>query len=132
MKTACLVVVLTALAGASAQAESNMLKEGSWVCTSPEAYDQAIADEQQAGRSGLVKLKARLLGEGLCMFVDEGMLEDTLAPFYEVIEEQDGKVKVTFTVEFKKRIEYLHRRITRVFMAGWTSADNLAPANWYK
>ena len=33
--------------------------------------------------------------------------------------------QVTFTVEFRKRFEILHRRITRVTYAGWTEAANL-------
>ncbi|MDP6352279.1 MAG: hypothetical protein QF926_13490 [Alphaproteobacteria bacterium] len=133
MRAGCLVAVIVALAGTSALAADHfMLKEGSWLCTSPEAYDQAMVDQQQAGQVNLTELKARLLNEKLCMYIDEDTLEDTLAPFYQVIEKRDGKVKVTFTVEFYKRIEYLHRRITRAFLAGWTDADNLMPANWYK
>ena len=43
----------------------------------------------------------------------------------QLLSRQGDRVKVSFTIEFYKRIEYLHRRITRVTYAGWTAAGNL-------
>jgi hypothetical protein len=59
------------------------------------------------------------------MYVDDEYLEDMMAPFVQVLDRQGEKIKVSFTVEFYKRIATLHRRITRVTYAGWTDAGNL-------
>ena len=45
---------------------------------------------------------------------------------------EGDKVKVTFMVEFYKKIEYLHRKITRITFVGWTHEDNLVPGTWYQ
>ena len=59
------------------------------------------------------------------MYVDAGFVEKMMVPFAKVVERQGTKVKVTFTVEFRKRFEILHRQITRVTYAGWTEVANL-------
>jgi len=120
--------LLSGLAVAPAQAsDPYMLLEGSWVCRSPETYDIAMerlrADADARGA---------LVDEKLCMFIDDKMLGDTMAPFFQVQERQGDKVKVSFMVEFYKKIEYLHRRITRITFAGWTHEDNLVPGTWYQ
>jgi hypothetical protein len=104
-------------------AEPQTLKEGVWVCRTPEAYDQAIAAEGQD--KDLPALKQRLLDQKLCMYIDDEYLEDMMAPFVQVLSQQGNKVKVSFTIEFYKRIATLHRRITRITYAGWTDAGNL-------
>ena len=122
------LALLWGLAVAPAQAgDPYMLLEGSWVCRSPETYDIAmerLRDDADAGGA--------LVDEQLCMFIDDEKLEDTMAPFFQVQERQGDKVKVRFMVEFYKKIEYLHRRITRITFVGWTHEDNLVPGTWYQ
>jgi hypothetical protein len=48
-----------------------------------------------------------------------------MVPYAKVLERQDGKVKVTFTVQYRKRLEALHRQISRVTFVGWTDPANL-------
>ncbi len=91
----------------------------------PEAYDQAIAEEQKRRGKAREALKKELLEQQLCMYADDELLEDIMAPWVQVIDRQDDKVKVSFMVEFYKRVEYLHRRFSRVNYTGWTSAGNL-------
>jgi hypothetical protein len=124
MKTACLLIVLLGLGVIAAQAaDPQTLRQGSWVCQTPEGYDQAVDEEHQ--EKDLPALKQRLLDQKLCMYIDNKYLEDMMAPFVQVIDRQGEKVKVSFTVEFYKRIATLHRRITRVTYTGWTDAGNL-------
>lgn len=124
MKTACLLSGLLVLSVMAAQADDpQTLRQGSWVCQTPEAYDQAMTAEHQ--EKDLPALKQQLSDQKLCMFIDGKYLEDMMAPFVQVIDRQGEKVKVSFTVEFYKRLATLHRRITRVTYAGWTDAGNL-------
>ena len=125
------LTLLWGLAVAPAQAgDPYMLREGSWVCRSPETYD--IAMERLRADGDTSSTRAGLVEEKLCMFIDDEYLEDTMAPFYQIQEREGDKVKVLFTVEFYKKIEYLHRRITRITFAGWTHEDNLVPGSWYQ
>lgn len=122
------LALLWGLAFAPAQAgDPYMLRDGSWVCRSPETYD--IAMERLRDNADA---RAGLVDEKLCMFIDDKLLEDTMAPFFQVQERQGDKVKVSFMVEFYKKIEYLHRKITRITFAGWTHEDNLVPGTWYQ
>ena len=127
MRTAPLVTLLLTLVGGTAHATEYLqtLKEGSWVCSTPEAYDVAIAEERNWQGANLEELKRDLLERRLCMYVDAEYVEKMLVPFATVVERQGTKVKVTFTIEFRKRLEILHRQITRVTYAGWTDAANL-------
>ncbi len=127
MKTACLVTLLWTLVGGMAHATEYLqtLKEGSWVCSTPEAYDLAVEEERRWQGANLAELKKDLLERRLCMYVDAEYVEKMMVPFATVVERQGTKVKVTFTIEFRKRLEILHRQITRVTFAGWTDAENL-------
>ena len=127
MRTASLVTLLLTLVGGIAHATEYLqtLKEGSWVCSTPEAYDVAIAEERNWQGANLEELKRDLLERRLCMYVDAEYVEKMLVPFATVVERQGTKVKVTFTIEFRKRLEILHRQITRITYAGWTDAANL-------
>ncbi|MGQ4808672.1 hypothetical protein NKDENANG_02060 [Candidatus Entotheonellaceae bacterium PAL068K] len=126
VKTACLVLLLSSLAvGTAHAAEPQTLAEGSWVCSTPESYDQAVETARNWRGKALKDLKQQLLEKKLCMYVDDEDLEDLMAPFVKVLSRQGDKVKVSFTIEFYKRIQYLHRKITRVTFAGWTDAKNL-------
>ena len=126
MKTAWLVGLLLIMAAVSGlAAEPLTLAAGSWICRSPEAYDQAMKEVQQAQGQNLSVLKSQLSEKKLCMYVDAEQIEDMMAPFVTVLGRQDSKVNVSFTIEYYKRIEFLHRKITRVTYAGWTEASNL-------
>ena len=127
MRTASLVTLLLTLVGGAAYATEYLqtLKEGSWVCSTPEAYDVAVAEERNWQGAKLEELKRDLLERRLCMYVDAEYVEKMMVPFATVVERQGNKVKVTFTIEFRKRLEILHRQITRVTFAGWTDAGNL-------
>lgn len=123
------VFLLLAVAAAPATATDPpyLLDEGTWVCSTPAAYDQAIIEQKKTnGYQELTALKDQQLADKLCMFVDDDDIEDMMAPFVEVIERQGDMVKVTFTVEFYKRHAMLHRSFSRVKFSGWTSEDRLA------
>ena len=101
------------------------LEEGSWVCRTPEVYDETVEAARHRNGKALEELKQDLLDQKLCIYMDDDNLEDLMAPYVTVVTRQEQKVKVSFTVEFYKRIQYLHRRITRVTFSGWTDAENL-------
>lgn len=126
MKSVCLVILLLSLVVGSAHAEApQTLVEGSWVCRTPEAYDQAVEAQRQWQGKDLRDLRKQLLEKKLCMYVDDEYLEDLMAPYVKILNRQGDKVKVSFSVELYKRIAFLHRKITRVTYAGWTAAGNL-------
>ena len=126
MKTLCLTVLLAlALLGGAQAAERTTLKNGSWLCVSPEAYDQAVAAARNLRGQKLEALQKQLLDNKRCMYADDELIEDIMAPWVQILERQGDKVKVSFMVEFYKRVEYLHRRFSRVNYTGWTTADNL-------
>jgi hypothetical protein len=128
MRTVYVVMLLVSIAvGGAGAAEPQMLKEGSWLCSSPEAYDQAVMEERNWQGKDLAALKEQLLEQKLCMYVDDKYLEDMMAPFVTVLDQQGNKVQVSFTVQFTKRIRTLHRQISRVTYAGWTDVGNLQP-----
>ncbi|MFQ5960531.1 MAG: hypothetical protein ACE5MG_03980 [Candidatus Methylomirabilales bacterium] len=126
MTTACLAMLLLAtFAGPTRAAGPQTLQNGSWLCSTPAAYDHAVAEERKWQGTDLQRLKDQLLEKKLCMYIDSEYLEDMMAPYVKVLTRQGDRVKVSFTVEFYKRIEFLHRRITRVTFSGWTDAGNL-------
>jgi hypothetical protein len=132
MKRILLAIALLSLGigGANAAATKGppyLLEEGTWVCVTPEAYDQAMAEQGKiSGFQELMALKDRMLEAKLCQYVDDDDIEDMMAPFVEVIERQGDKIKVTFTIEFYKKLAELHRSFNRVKFAGWTAEERLA------
>jgi hypothetical protein len=126
MKAVVVVAAFITLVVTSGQAGEFLqtLKDGSWLCDTPEAYDLAIAE---AGKQNgdLDALKKRLLDEKLCIYVDTDFAARMMVPYATVLERQGSKVKVTFTVQYRKRLETLHRQISRVTFVGWTDAGNL-------
>ncbi len=111
-----------ASAGAAAPDDQVLLGD-SFLCTTPEGYDQALA--AAAATTDLAGLRQQLLDQRRCMTVEEDDLEDMMAPFVKVLERQGTKVKVTYEVEFYKRIAMLHRNFARIRFAGWTGEDRL-------
>ena len=130
MKTAVVIlalgVVVLGIAVGLAHATDYLqtLKEGSWICTTPEAYDLAIA-EQRKPSSDLEEMKKRFIAEKLCIYADAEFVEKMMVPFAKVLERQGNKVKVTFIVQYRKSLEFLHRQISRLTFVGWTDASNL-------
>jgi hypothetical protein len=126
MKTIALVILMSGIVASPAHAGEYLqtLKEGSWVCDTPAAYDLAIAEERRQ-HEALESLKKRLLEQKLCIYMDTGFVARMMVPFAKVLERQDDKVKVTFTVQFRRRVEPLHRQLSRVTFVGWTGAGNL-------
>ena len=121
------LAVTTTLAATAADGPPYLLHDGTWVCASPEAYDQALAEQTKTnGYKELMALEERLLAEKACMLVDDDDIEDMMAPFVEVVERQGAKIKVTFTVEFYKRVNSVQARFRRVKFSGWTAEDRLA------
>ena len=102
------------------------LLSGSWVCASQEVYGQAAAGKR-AGRD-VQALRQELRtedGHELCIFVDDDILEDMLAPWVRVLGQEGDQVQVAFTVEYYQRLNIIHRRFSRVQFTGWTGAGNL-------
>jgi len=123
---AALAMLLVSLGVGPAQAEEpQTLRENSWLCATPEAYDQAVAEERKRQGNGLQELKEQLLDAKLCMYVDHQYVDKMRVPVVTIIEREGDKVHLSFTVEYEKRFEILHRRITRIRYAGWTGAENL-------
>jgi hypothetical protein len=125
MKTIFLVILVVGIVASAAQAVEYLqtLKEGCWVCETPEAYDLAIAEERKNG--DLEALKQRLLDQKQCIYADTAFVSRMMIPYATVLERQGAKVKVTFTLQYRKRLEALHRQISRVTFVGWTDAGNL-------
>jgi hypothetical protein len=125
MKTiSLLALVLGIVADATYAGEYlQTLKENCWVCETPEAYDLAIAEERKNG--DLEALKQRLLDQKQCIYADNAFVSRMMVPYATVLERQGAKVKVTFTLQYRKRLEALHRQISRVTFVGWTDAGNL-------
>jgi hypothetical protein len=125
MKTFALAISVLVIATAVQAGEYlETLKENCWLCETPEAYENAVAEERKANGE-LDALKARLLDEKACIYVDRAFVNRMMVPFAKVVERQDDMVKVTFTVQYRKRLEALHRQISRVTFVGWTHAQNL-------
>ena len=126
MKTLVVIAAILTLGAAPGRAGEFLqtLKDGSWLCNTPEAYDQAIAEAGQQN-SDLDALKQRLLDDKLCIYVDADFVARMMVPYAQVVERQGGKVKVTFTVQQRKRLESMHRHISRFTVVGWTDAGNL-------
>lgn len=121
------LAVITALAAAAAEGPPYLLHEGTWVCITPEAYDQALAEQAKTnGYKELMALKERLLAGKSCMFVDDEDIEDMMAPFVEVVDHAGDKIKVTFTIEFYKRTSTIGAAFNRVKFTGWTAENRLA------
>jgi len=130
MKLISLSIAVLALTASSVLAEEqdwdklHTFYDGTWVCSTPETYDEAT-ERAKAPEGGLRTLRAELLEAKKCLYVEEENVEDMLAPFVEIVERQDNLVQVRFTVEYYSKIELLHRNITRMTFVGWTEDANL-------
>lgn len=101
------------------------LHDRSWLCATPEDYAFALVRAEEAGPAGAAAVRDELLESKRCILIVEDDIEDIMAPFVQVLDRRDGQAQVRFTVEFYKRIELLHRNITRATFSGWTGDDRL-------
>ncbi len=117
--------VLLLAAGSAAGAEAMTFKLNSWVCQSPETYDQVAAEMSNRQRS-LSSLMETY--KSSCVYMDDDNIEDMLPPFVKVLGTEGNKTKVSFFVEFYKKFNVLHAKITHVRFVGWTAAENVLQA----
>ena len=124
---AALLALAPAASGTAAAKEEGplTLKEGSWVCGTLELYRRARDNDWDAPRFSMAKFRAGTQENEACIFIDDDLLEDMMAPFVVVGGKDGGEVRVSFIVEFYKRIEMLHRRFSRITITGWTDAANV-------
>ena len=120
---ALLFIILPTLGAAQTGPGPFTLRLGSWVCKTPEAYDSAISQQKQ--EPNVWKLSKQLFDEGSCIYMDDDTLEDMLAPYVVPHEQQGDKTKVSFFIEFYKRVAMLHRKIQQVKFIGWTDTNNI-------
>jgi hypothetical protein len=117
--------------GVAAQAaEPQTLAEGSWVCATPEAYDEAIASEGKRQDPQALELELR----DRCIRMTAERLEDVMAPVVAVVDRSGDKARVSFVIEVYERgttgaeagIPQPRGGVTRtVKYVGWTAAANL-------
>ena len=120
-----LTVTLTPGLAAAAEEGPMTLKEGAWVCGTRDAYHQARDGSWEGPTFSIEKFRAGTQEPKACIYVDDDLLEDMMAPFVKVAEHDGTDVRVSFIIEFYKRIEYLHRKFSRIEFSGWTDAANV-------
>ncbi|MCB1809964.1 MAG: hypothetical protein KDJ99_33770 [Candidatus Competibacteraceae bacterium] len=101
-----------------------VLQRGSWVCDTPDRYDQIVTAQSQGGNS-FEQLQQEY--QNTCLYMDGDNLDEMMAPFVKVLEQQGDKDKVTFFVQFEERITMLNQKAKQVKFTGWTAADNVIP-----
>ncbi|MDF2766891.1 MAG: hypothetical protein K0S81_3886 [Rhodospirillales bacterium] len=120
-----------ALGAAAYGAEPQTLAEGSWVCATPEAYDEAIASERKGQDPQALEIELR----AKCIRMTSERLADVMAPFVAEVDRSGDKARVSFIIEVYERGATgaeargtpqprggLNRQIKYV---GWTAAANL-------
>jgi hypothetical protein len=117
--------------GATAHAaEPLTLTEGSWLCATPEAHDEAIASERKGQDLQALEVELR----DRCVRMTTERLADVMAPFVAVVDRSGDKVRVSFVIEVYERgatgaeagIPQPRGGVTRtVKYVGWTAAANL-------
>jgi hypothetical protein len=121
----------TALGAAAHGAEPQTLAEGSWVCATPEAHDQAIASEHKGQDPQALEVELR----AHCIRMTSERLADVMAPFVAVVDRIGDKARVSFIIEVYERGATgagaqgtpqprggINRQIKYL---GWTAAANL-------
>jgi hypothetical protein len=120
-----------ALGAAAYGAEPQTLAEGSWVCATPEVYDEAIASERKGQDPQALEVELR----AKCIRMTSERLADVMAPFVAVVDRSGEKARVSFIIEVYERGATgaeargtpqprggLNRQIKYI---GWTAAANL-------
>jgi hypothetical protein len=131
MRRALLLTLLGVALGAAAHgAEPQMLAEGSWVCATPEAVDEAIAAQQRGQDPEALEIELR----DRCIRMTSQRLADVMAPFVTVVERNGDKARVSFVTEVYERgatgaqggVPQPRGGINRMIKyIGWTAAANL-------
>lgn len=113
-------------AAAAADTVQWYLKNPSWVCATPEAYDDAIkAQRTLAEGQTLEDLEKDLFDRQLCTFIDSEEIEGLVAPFLTLLESKGSKSHVSFVIKFENRIALLNRELNWYKFNGWTENSNL-------
>ena len=119
-----LVAAFTLASPAALATGAMTFKLGSWVCQTPEDYEnvtRAAASGGQSNRELQTKFKSQ------CVFMDDDNIEDMLPPFVTILDTENDKAKVSFFVEFYKKLAVLEANIKHVRFVGWTSRGNVEP-----
>jgi hypothetical protein len=97
----------------------------SWLCVSPEAYDQAM--ERQAGKQGKAfdELKEQLLLEKLCTYL-AGRDFTKIMTAVRILETKGELVRVTFTMRMADQMPAAQRGQSFHRLTMWTGRDNLS------
>lgn len=117
--------VLLLATGTASGAEAMTFRLNSWVCQSPETYDQVAAEMSNRQRSLSSLMEAY---KSSCVYMDDDNIEDMLPPFVKVLGTEGNKAKVSFFVEFYKKFNVLHAKISHVRFVGWTATENVRQA----
>jgi hypothetical protein len=126
-----LMTLLGVCLGVAAHAaEPQTLADGSWVCATPEAHDEAIASERKGQDPQALEVELR----DRCIRMTTERLADVMAPFVAVTDRSGDKARVSFVLEDYERgatgaeagIPQPRGGITRTIKyVGWTAAANL-------
>ena len=103
------------------------LKENTFVCVSPQVYDEAMVRVRELNGRDLEPLKKELSEKQQCMFADPQLVDRIMAPFAVVLQRDGTKVQVQFIITFRENVAFLHRLINRYVLVGWTDETNLQP-----
>jgi hypothetical protein len=124
---AAVPILLAGTAASSAEVADGpqIFTRSAWVCRSPEDYKAALDETARTGDPEEVADK--LLDEGRCMYLEADDIEDIFAPFVLVRERAGDLAKVSFTIEFYRRVGTLGGRYSAVKFTGWTDAAGLKP-----
>lgn len=114
-----------AVEAADVTSEPQIFTRAAWICRSPEEYERALQAAKTA--ADVEELGEELLEKQLCLYLEYDDIEDIFAPFVQVLEQNGDLAKVSFTVEFYRRVGGLGGRFSTVKFTGWTALSNLEP-----
>jgi len=103
-------------------AEAMTFKLGTWVCQTPETYDEVTRAANSGSQSNQ---QLRQAYKDNCLFMDDDNIEDMLPPFVTILDNENDKAKVTFFVEFYRKLAVLEANIKHVRFVGWTAKSNV-------
>lgn len=120
----CLFMLIGPAIQSADAAEAQTLTNGSWVCHSVDHY-QAVIKSMSEGVDSVRQIQESF--KESCLYVDEDIAEDMLPPFVTVLESNSDLSRVTFFVEFYRKLATLHAKIRQVKYVGWTASNNVKP-----
>jgi hypothetical protein len=126
IRTAGLALLLIiALAGTGAAGTQWYFKHAAWVCSTPDAYDQAIAAQRNLDGKTLDELRKELFDRKLCVFISDDEITGVMSPYITLLETRGDKMNVSFFIRYEKSLAFLHKEFTWYKFVGWTEAANL-------